>query len=249
MEAEFLQGIDFNLYVDRPTYESWLNLLKGLVMAKERDSRRLLHGTQRRHSRPSIRSHDVSPSARRQPASAVDGGRGRHRSHAHRARSTSPHPLHRPPMPPLSIPAVPVPVSTPISIQVPTGGKRSADTAFSPTSAALTSFPSKRPLSMSLVIPDVPQSGFGGQSPLESLHGFSKLKLDSPTEPQMLSGSTWVPSRNPSPQRQTLGAPYAIGDQHRKAPPPVCLIFQPFGMRLIFRLLSNCTSTHYHVLR
>ncbi|KAF6757840.1 hypothetical protein DFP72DRAFT_1110700 [Ephemerocybe angulata] len=38
MEREFLHGVDFNLYVDKPTYESWLHLLKGLVQAKEHDS-------------------------------------------------------------------------------------------------------------------------------------------------------------------------------------------------------------------
>lgn len=44
MEREFLTGVDFNLYVDKTTYASWLNLLKGLVIAKERDARRLLRG-------------------------------------------------------------------------------------------------------------------------------------------------------------------------------------------------------------
>jgi len=44
MEREFLLGVDFNLYVDKTTYASWLNLLKGLVLAKERDARRLLRG-------------------------------------------------------------------------------------------------------------------------------------------------------------------------------------------------------------
>ena len=37
MEREFLQGVGFKLFVDAVTYESWLNLLKGLVMAKERE--------------------------------------------------------------------------------------------------------------------------------------------------------------------------------------------------------------------
>ena len=37
MEREFLQGIDFDLYVDKSSYDSWLNLLKGLVLAKERE--------------------------------------------------------------------------------------------------------------------------------------------------------------------------------------------------------------------
>ena len=44
MEREFLFGVDFDLYVDKSTYASWLNLLKGLVHAKERDARRLLRG-------------------------------------------------------------------------------------------------------------------------------------------------------------------------------------------------------------
>ena len=35
MEHEFLFGVDFNLYVDKSTYESWLNLLKELIMVKE----------------------------------------------------------------------------------------------------------------------------------------------------------------------------------------------------------------------
>jgi hypothetical protein len=38
MEREFLSGVDFCLFVGTSTYESWLHLLKGLVMAKERDS-------------------------------------------------------------------------------------------------------------------------------------------------------------------------------------------------------------------
>ncbi|KAI0083171.1 hypothetical protein BDY19DRAFT_998786 [Irpex rosettiformis] len=38
-EREFLLGIDSCLYVDKATYISWLNLLKGLVLAKEKDCR------------------------------------------------------------------------------------------------------------------------------------------------------------------------------------------------------------------
>ncbi|KAG8969797.1 hypothetical protein FRC03_000623 [Tulasnella sp. 419] len=37
MEREFLQGVDNRLYVDVATYESWLQLLHGLLAAKERD--------------------------------------------------------------------------------------------------------------------------------------------------------------------------------------------------------------------
>jgi hypothetical protein len=43
MEHEFLLGVDFNLYIET-TYASWLNPLKGLVLAKERNARRLLRG-------------------------------------------------------------------------------------------------------------------------------------------------------------------------------------------------------------
>ena len=42
MEREFLQGVDFRLYVDKSTYDSWLNLLRGLVLAKEREHQRWL---------------------------------------------------------------------------------------------------------------------------------------------------------------------------------------------------------------
>ena len=45
MEREFLMGIDFSLYVDEPTYYSWVNLLKGLVMAKEKHSRQWQRGS------------------------------------------------------------------------------------------------------------------------------------------------------------------------------------------------------------
>ncbi|TFK28438.1 hypothetical protein FA15DRAFT_701100 [Coprinopsis marcescibilis] len=64
MEREFLMGVDFNLYVDKQTYESWLNLLKGLVIAKERDSNA-------RNSRDSHRRRDtrkVSTNARNRAA-------------------------------------------------------------------------------------------------------------------------------------------------------------------------------------
>ena len=40
MEHEFLDGIAYKLFVDETTYESWLNLLEGLVAAKEREFER-----------------------------------------------------------------------------------------------------------------------------------------------------------------------------------------------------------------
>lgn len=79
MEREFLLGIDFGLYVDKTTYESWLNLLKGLVMAKERDSKHWQRSrcpvrTSHLH-RPHCHRHAHAPQSR-----AV----------SHRARSSSP---------------------------------------------------------------------------------------------------------------------------------------------------------------
>ncbi|KAG8880506.1 hypothetical protein FRB97_000741 [Tulasnella sp. 331] len=37
MEREFLGAVGFRLYVDQPTYESWLQLLNGLMIAKEKE--------------------------------------------------------------------------------------------------------------------------------------------------------------------------------------------------------------------
>ena len=38
MAHEFLVGVDFRCYVNTETYKAWVNLLKGLVSAKERDA-------------------------------------------------------------------------------------------------------------------------------------------------------------------------------------------------------------------
>src|ERR1700742_1021384 len=64
MEKEFLMGVDFNLYVDKATYESWLNLLKGLVMAKERDSR---HFRKSRSGGVRAAAKHLSPSSHHTP--------------------------------------------------------------------------------------------------------------------------------------------------------------------------------------
>ncbi|OSX68028.1 hypothetical protein POSPLADRAFT_1064398 [Postia placenta MAD-698-R-SB12] len=64
MEKEFLLGIDFGLYVDESTYESWLNLLQGLVMAKERELqnwRRSWRPTRSLHRTPSQQIYYESP--------------------------------------------------------------------------------------------------------------------------------------------------------------------------------------------
>ncbi|TFK48047.1 hypothetical protein OE88DRAFT_1665098 [Heliocybe sulcata] len=183
MEREFLMGVDFDLYVDKSTYESWLNLLKGLVMAKEKDSRRWHRG----------RGKDVRAIGRVAPATAhrpsarsrqeENGGTTRR----YRARSTSPisraptysdSSYHHftfalPPMPstaPRSTSSYPYPspgkdyIDSPVSPTPHPGSKRSANTAFSHSyeqhdTSLPPPPPAKRPTSMrglTLEIPEFP---------------------------------------------------------------------------------------------
>ena len=203
MEREFLLGVDFNLYVDKSTYESWLNLLKGLIMAKERDSKhfRKSRGLARQ-SRLAASPHHPSSTG---PATRtyVSSSRQKPPVYRHRARSTSPtsrtasypQPTHNNvsypeplPPPPASSIAYPSNVSQYLSAQTasPTprsGSKRSAQDAFSPTSATLSQLPSKRPLAMSLQIPEYRQSSSGSasshsSSPLDGLQSFSKMSIN-----------------------------------------------------------------------
>ena len=186
MEREFLAGVDFNLYVDKPTYESWLNLLKGLVQAKEKDARHFRKSHQTRLPAASSRvSSHASPPRR-------SYSRQRHAAYNHRARSTSPDsrpasklelhcpvpvvPAHPSTMfstpPQLSTPAFPTPRST---------NKRSAEDAFSPTSASFAPVPSKRPV-VSVQIPEYRQAirvdaSGDSYSPLESLQAFSRMSI------------------------------------------------------------------------
>ena len=171
MEKEFLMGIDFNLYISKKTYESWMNLLRGLVHAKERECRKW------RHSRARHRSPRHS-----QPMSAAPVRTYRLRCHttSHRARSTSPeqpvhartfssshHVVQTPPNPVLS--------------PCPPGLKRSAADAFSPTSSSFHELPPlKRPTGMTLQIPETNfPTASHSSSPLESLQSFSKMSLSS----------------------------------------------------------------------
>ena len=84
---EILLGIDFSLYVNKTTYESWLNLLKGLVMTKEKDGNVWKKNSRGRSARapgapvPS----NTWPPTRSAAAYATP-------TRPHRARSTSPSP-------------------------------------------------------------------------------------------------------------------------------------------------------------
>ncbi|KDQ51302.1 hypothetical protein JAAARDRAFT_62518 [Jaapia argillacea MUCL 33604] len=227
MEREFLLGIDFNLYVDKQTYESWLNLLKGLVMAKEKDSRRFNRGRARE-----VRAVGRSSGQRPNVPSTGYTRRTTSTGRRHRARSTSPsyHPFtFALPPPPSTLPLAAessqfeTPPSNPLP---PPGSKRSATTAFSPTSATFSSTslapprPAKRPTNMglSLEIPDQHSGGHGsgnGASPLESLKGFSKMSLSG-------CGSTVDDAKFSSggiSKQQTLAAPYHVDPPRQNMAP------------------------------
>lgn len=224
MEREFLIGVDFNLYVDKTTYASWLNLLKGLVMAKERDSRqfRKTRGPLR-SSRPSNVHGSAGPASRSYSST--------YRA-PHRARSTSPNskaavaPRATNPYPPKIITA------TTCSPSPRPGTKRSAEAAFSPTSATFAHAPAKRPMPMSLHIPEYPvhaASAPSSISPLETLQSFGNMKIDSPHVPQPSHSTHLTPHEWSSGSAARLSAPetlvaaYSLDEGRRTTAPQVRL--------------------------
>ncbi|KAG1855970.1 hypothetical protein F4604DRAFT_1799664 [Suillus subluteus] len=147
---EFLMGIDFNLYISKKTYDSWMHLLRGLVHAKERECRRwrtrARHRTPR-HTQPMWRCHSTS----------------------HRARSTSPEqPVH------------PRTYSSTYHCLAPGLKRSAADAFSPTSSSFHELPPLKRPTGMTLQIPETnhptaPHSA----SPVESLQSFAKMSLSS----------------------------------------------------------------------
>ncbi|KAI0666197.1 cyclin-domain-containing protein [Trametes maxima] len=227
MEREFLLGIDFGLYVDKTTYESWLNLLKGLVMAKERDAKHW------QRSRCSLRSsHLHRPPCHRHAHTPQS------RAVSHRARSSSPRRSsvcavtpHRPgyvlPRPehftPAPAPLQHPPYASPARDDFPAGSKRSASAAFSPSS----SFPESQPPPAQVprrthgLTLDIPQPSAHGRdssaSPLESLQSFSKLSLGhSPADNGPVP--VWPAVRHDDYPR-TLVSAYRMDDQRQAVAP------------------------------
>jgi len=227
MEREFLLGISFGLYANKSEYDTWMNLLKGLVMAKEKEHQ-AWRGGPRRHSRAHRHTapNTATPSARHY--------RHRHQHPAtYRARSTSP--MHESPRmrgymgdyaptqafiptavptpavapAPTTVPAPSAYVPTPVPAPQP-GSKRSAADAFSPTSASFSQLPPlKRPTGMTLQIPDkvhaiVPASN----SPLESLQSFAKMSLSS--SPHTVRSAQSAQSAHNDNRPQTLVAAYRV---------------------------------------
>ncbi|KAI5980870.1 hypothetical protein EDD15DRAFT_2380810 [Pisolithus albus] len=87
---EFLTAVDFSLHVSGKQYASWLHLLKGLVLAKETESRKR-RGVRARSSRHGRQSQPMTS------MSVARTYRWRCQSTAYRARSTSPMQLTNPP--------------------------------------------------------------------------------------------------------------------------------------------------------
>ncbi|KAI3611449.1 hypothetical protein WG66_002010 [Moniliophthora roreri] len=250
MEREFLVGVDFNLYVDKATYETWLNLLKGLVMAKERDVQQF-----RKSNRRNARSV-------RQPGSHITNtpsrySSSRYRAPTHRARSTSPSSQTARYLPPQYTAAanlsshhtqahadvhIPVPRAaepcTPVvpdAVSVPrSGSKRTAEAAFSPTSASFSDIPTKRPVPISLQIPEssgtIAGPNSSSYSPLD-VQSFERMSIDSPAKTlprssshgrRSVTGPTSWPSSSPTRQTsvpETLVTAYALDERRRSAVP------------------------------
>lgn len=210
MEREFLLGIDFGLYVDKATYVSWLNLLKGLVSAKEKDCR---HWRRSPRTRATGQSRIHRSSAQRQC----------HAIRSQRARSSSPDrvaTVYAATVPHYVAPSVVAVTHTPPR----SSNKRSATDAFSPTS---TSFPPikqvKRPTGLSLDIPERQQGPPSGHSisPSEPLQSFSKLSLGaSPNVVRPTTSPAWPSTQSHGPPR-TLASEYRVDEQQAAAAPQV----------------------------
>ena len=148
MEREFLRGVNFSLYVSRKKYESWLYLLKGLVLAKESKSRKLR------------RSHTCYCDSRRlQPAISIPSMHTTIRSRCHsttyRARSTSPLQYIQPHVSIDLTTWLHLHVNLPPSPSPNSGSKCLAENAFSPTPTSFNKLPPlKRHTGMTLHIPE-----------------------------------------------------------------------------------------------
>ncbi|KAI5981837.1 hypothetical protein EDD15DRAFT_2391659 [Pisolithus albus] len=182
---EFLTAVDFSLHVSGKQYVSWLHLLKGLVLAKETESRKW-RGVRARSSRHGRQSQPMTS------MSVARTYRWRCQSTAYRARSTSPMQLTNPP------------AST---------YHRSATDAFSPTSVSFKELsPLKRPTGMTLQIPETSYHNCrsSGSSPLDSLYSLAKMSLSSSLHAQRSaqSAQSQPRSRVIEGHPQTLVAAY-----------------------------------------
>jgi hypothetical protein len=252
--------------VDKSTYESWLNLLKGLIMAKERDSRHFRKSRSLAHQSRLAASPYYPSSTGPATRTYVSSSRQKPPIYRHRARSTSPtsrtvscpQPSHHnvsypeplAPPPASAMPYTSTNASQYLSSQTtsPTprsGSKRSAQDAFSPPSASFSQLPNKRPLPMSLQIPEYRQSlnssgpsSSHSNSPLDGLQSFSTMSITpsmgghSPLETNSpwaengtgihrTASTTATPARN-SIAPQTLVTAYLLNEEKKSTAPQVC---------------------------
>ncbi|KAH8111443.1 cyclin-domain-containing protein [Phellopilus nigrolimitatus] len=154
MEREFLLGVGFRLFVDEPTYDSWLNLLRGLVLAKEREHMRW---RSRRHAglilpcvSASSQQHAQEYAGRRENHMGPSKGYGysAQESHHHehpqqqqRARSTSPHRMRGY----AYAPAYPFTFAVPSQSHLSTAGPASATTSQSAQTSPSDAYGGARP--------------------------------------------------------------------------------------------------------
>ncbi|KAL5495789.1 hypothetical protein ACEPAI_1253 [Sanghuangporus weigelae] len=241
MEREFLLGVNFQLFVDAQTYDSWLNLLKGLVLTKEREFNRWRERRRMRVIVPRIRIPDSNNYVRQA-------------NQLQRARSTSPH--H--PRNYAYAPAYPftftVPSSSAAHFQASSQShaqsqsahcspnrsitsKRTAADAFSPISASFDGVArgGKRPTGLVLDIPAALASASSASGYTEragsvsahpaytyadSLRKLERMSLATPIEPQSSSVRAAEDTSAREDREQTLAAPYRGVDAARRPPPP-----------------------------
>lgn len=231
MEREILLGIDFSLYVNKTTYDSWLNLLKGLIMAKEKDGNAWkMSSHSRGRSTRSVRGGPPSNtwSASRSTSAYATPTR------PHRARSTSPSSQSF--RYPFTFTSSTQPTSQLTTDQFSKpGAKRSAEDAFSPTTSSYPpikaprrdmpalslNIPGSVSLNSSPAVNHGVNLGIKSGSPLDNLP-FSKLSLAS-NSPAVTSssqaaeseGRMWISSSGQHVPPKTLSAAWPLQERER----------------------------------
>jgi hypothetical protein len=227
MELEFLNGIQNKLYVDQNSYKSWLNLLKGLVAAKEHHSRSL------RHSRHVLRVMNAKHAIHQaHHAASVHARTHRHHHVPHRARSTSPT-TRMASLPSFSHDSAYPENRAPATAHAAAiGSKRSAEAAFEHVQPP----PAKRPV-VSVVIPTnggAPRSGPSTYSPMDGLGSFGNLKITSES-PQKMSpdySQIQIQQQQPAPRPEVLSTGYSLNGQGPSMPQVI------FFLILIYHFLT-----------
>ncbi|VDB86537.1 unnamed protein product [Peniophora sp. CBMAI 1063] len=228
MEREILAGIDYELYVDQQTYDNWVNLLKGLVLSKEKDSRFFRRSRQTR-AVTVTRPAPLAPSHHQRHTTKL--------AMSARARSSSPvrhtteNMVHQPHQ---FSPAMCMALDAETSSRI--HGKRTALDAFSPTSASFDlQRPAKRP-GLALDIPKVTSRPSPmTPSPLEGIQ-FSRLSLGTSPTVQQMNGA-------PS---QTLVAAYRMDPTKPSSVPQHLYYYSLAGSPLSDEKRSHKGRLHVH---